>query len=84
MRRNLDEEFDMVDNQPVQQTPSANLTVVFNELEKLPWTLEVKKIIAHIKAAQVQVNKIWHTTPSYLTMSTHSCHSRSSRHDKGS
>ena len=33
--RNLEEEFDMVGDQPVQQTPSANLTIVFNELAKL-------------------------------------------------
>jgi hypothetical protein len=84
MRRNLNEEFDMVGNQPVQQTPSANLAVVFNELEKLPWTLEVKKTIAHVKAPQVQVNEIWHPAPSYLTVSALSCHSCSSRHDKGS
>ena len=35
VRCNLDD-FDMVDNKPVQHTPSANLIVVFNELAKLP------------------------------------------------
>jgi hypothetical protein len=33
---NLEDEFDMVGNQLMQQTSSANLAVVFNELEKLP------------------------------------------------
>jgi hypothetical protein len=46
----------MVGDQLVQQAPSANLTVAFNELEKLPQTLEVEKVRAHIIAAQVQVN----------------------------
>jgi hypothetical protein len=34
----------MVGNQPMQKTPSANLAIVFNELEKLPLTLEIEKI----------------------------------------
>ena len=41
---NLEEEFDMVGDQPVHQTPSANLAVPFNELEKLPQILEVEKV----------------------------------------
>ena len=57
-RRNLDEEFDMVGNQPVLQTPSANLTLAFTEVARLPLTPEVEKIIVHLKAAQVQVNEI--------------------------
>jgi hypothetical protein len=43
----------MVGDQPVHQTPSANLVVAFNELEKLPQTSKVKKVRAHIIAAQV-------------------------------
>jgi hypothetical protein len=50
--RNL-EEFDMVGDQPVHQTLSANLAIAFNELEKLPPTPEVEKVRAHIIAAQV-------------------------------
>ena len=38
-QRNLEEAFDMVGDQPVYQTPSANLTITFNELNKLPHTL---------------------------------------------
>jgi hypothetical protein len=41
----------MVGNQPVQKTPSASLTIIFNELEKLPLTPEIKKIQAHIKVS---------------------------------
>ena len=52
--RNL-EEFDMVGDQSVHQTPSANLAVAFNEIEKLPQTPEVMKVRAHIIAAQVQL-----------------------------
>ena len=44
-QRNLEEAFDMVGDQPVYQTPSANLAVAFNKLDKLPHTLEVEKEI---------------------------------------
>jgi hypothetical protein len=50
-RRNLQEEFDMVGDQPIHQTLSANLTVAFNELKKLGQSLKVEKIRAHIMAA---------------------------------
>ena len=43
----------MVGNQPVQKTPSANITIIFNDLEKLPQTPEVEKIQAHAIVAQV-------------------------------
>jgi len=36
---NLEEAFDMLGDQPVYQTPSTNLAVAFNELDKLPHTL---------------------------------------------
>jgi len=35
-QRNLKEAFDMVGDQPVYQTPSANLAITLNELDKLP------------------------------------------------
>ena len=41
-QRNLEEAFDMVGDQPVYQTPSANLVVAFNELDKLPHSPEVE------------------------------------------
>jgi hypothetical protein len=34
----------MVGDQPVHQTPSANLAIAFNELKKLPQTPKVKKV----------------------------------------
>jgi hypothetical protein len=34
----------MVRDQPVHQTPSANLAITFNKLEKLSQYLEVEKI----------------------------------------
>jgi len=62
----------MVGDQLVYQTPSINLAIAFNELDKLPHTLEVKKVQAHIIAAQVQVNEFWNDAPSYSTMLAHS------------
>jgi hypothetical protein len=56
----------MVGDQPVHQTPSANLAIGFNELKKLPQTLEVKKVRAHIIAAQVQVNEFQNLDLSYI------------------
>ena len=43
-KRNLEEAFDMVGDQPIYQTLSANLAIVFNELDKLPHTPEVEKV----------------------------------------
>jgi hypothetical protein len=39
--RNLEDEFNMVGTTQCRKTPSTNLAVVFNELEKLPPTLEL-------------------------------------------
>ena len=47
----------MVGNQLVYQTPNANLAIAFNDLDKLPHTVEVEKVRAHIIAAQVLVNE---------------------------
>ena len=43
----------MVGDQPVYQTPSTNLAIAFNELDKPPHTLEVENVHAHIIDAQV-------------------------------
>ena len=48
----------MVDNQQVEQTPSANLAVATHELARPPQTLEILKIQVLLKAAQAQVNDI--------------------------
>ena len=55
----------------VYQTPSTNLAIAFNELDKLPHILEVEKVRAHIIAAQVQVNEFWNDAPSYSNKSAH-------------
>ena len=65
----------MVGDQPVYQTPSTNLAVAFNEVDKLSHTLEVEKVCAHIIAAQVQVNEFRNDAPSYSTASALSHHS---------
>ena len=62
----------MVDNQQVEQMPSANLAVATHELSRLPPTPEVLKIQALLKAAQVQVNDIRNPAPSYSTATTRS------------
>ena len=51
LARNLQQEFLMVDNQQVEQTPSANLAVATHELARLPPMPEVLKIQALLKAA---------------------------------
>ena len=56
-QRNLEEAFDKVGDQLVYQTPSTNLAVAFNELDKLPHTPKVEKVRAHIITAQVHVNE---------------------------
>ena len=52
LARNLQQEFLMVDNQRVEQTPSANLAAATHELDRLPQTSEILKIQALLKAAQ--------------------------------
>ena len=56
-QHNLEEAFDMVGDQPVYQTPSANLAIAFNELDKLSHTPKAEKVRAHIIAPQVQANE---------------------------
>ena len=74
----------MVDNQQVEQTPSANLAVATHDLARLPPMLEVLKIQALLKAAQVQVNDIRNPAPSYSTATARSRNPRSFRRDGGS
>ena len=74
----------MVDNQQVEQTPSANLAMATDELASLPPMLEVLKIQTLLKAAQVQVNDIRNPAPSFLTASARSRNPRGSHHNGGS
>ena len=52
LARNLQQEFLMVDNQRVEQTPSTNLAVATHELARLPQTPEILKIQALLIVAQ--------------------------------
>ena len=63
----------MVDNQQVEQTPSANLAVATHELARLPSTPKALKIQALLKAAQVQVNDIRNPALSYSKATARSC-----------
>ena len=74
----------MVDNQQVEQTPSASLAMATHELARLPPTLEVLKIQALLKAAQVQVNNIQNLALSFSTAFARSRNPRGSRHNGGS
>ena len=50
LARNLQQEFLMVDNQQVEQTPSVNLAMATHELARLSQTPEILKIQALLKA----------------------------------
>ena len=84
LARNLQQEFLMVDNQQVEQTPSASLAMATHELARLPLTLEVLKIQALLKAAQVQVNNIQNLALSFSTAFARSRNPCSFRRDGGS
>jgi hypothetical protein len=53
IRRNLTDAFDMCDNQQVFKTPSANITVATNELNRLPESSALDAVKAYLKAATV-------------------------------
>jgi hypothetical protein len=57
IHRNLTDAFDMCDNQQVFKTPSANIVVAMNELNKLSESPALDAIKAYLKAATVQVNE---------------------------
>ena len=52
LTHNVQQEFIMVDNQRVEQTPSTNLVVATHELARLPQTQEILNIQLLLKAAQ--------------------------------
>jgi hypothetical protein len=51
--RDLIDAFDMCDNQQVFKTPSANIAIAMNELNKLPESLALNAVKAYLKAATV-------------------------------
>jgi hypothetical protein len=66
----------MCDNQQVFKTPSTNIAIATNELNKLPKSLALDVVKAYLKAAIVQVNE--RHTPTPLASTTRSHHQRGS------
>jgi hypothetical protein len=69
--RDLTDAFDMRDNQQVFKTPSANIAVAMNELNKLPESPALDVVKACLKAATVQVNERCTPTPSASSTRSH-------------
>jgi hypothetical protein len=76
IHRDLTDAFDMCDNQQVFKTPSANIAVTMNELNKLPKSLALDTVKVYLKAAIVQVND--RRTPAPLVSTTRSHRQRGS------
>jgi hypothetical protein len=53
IRHDLTDAFDMCDNQQVFKTPSANIAITMNEVNKLPKSLALDAVKAYLKAATV-------------------------------
>jgi hypothetical protein len=53
IRRDLTDAFDMCDNQQVFKTPSANIVVAMNELNKLSESSALDAVKAYLKVATV-------------------------------
>jgi hypothetical protein len=53
----LTDAFDMCDNQQVFKTPSANIAVAMNELNKLPESPTLDAVKRYLKVATVRVNE---------------------------
>jgi hypothetical protein len=53
IRHNLANAFDMCDNQQVFKTPSANIAITMNELNKFPESPALDVVKAYLKAATV-------------------------------
>jgi hypothetical protein len=66
--RDLTDAFDMCNNQQVFKTPSANIVVAMNELNKLPESAALDAVKAYLKTATVQVNE--RCTPAPLASTT--------------
>jgi hypothetical protein len=69
--RDLADAFDMCDNQQVFKTPTTNIVVAMNELNKLPESLALDAVKAYLKAATVQVNERRTPAPSASTTRSH-------------
>jgi hypothetical protein len=71
IRHDLTDTFDMCDNQQVFKTPSANIAITMNELNKLPESLALNAVKAYLKATTVQVNERRTPAPSASTTRSH-------------
>jgi hypothetical protein len=70
IHRDLADAFNMCDNQQVFKTPSANIAIAMNELNKFPESPTLDTVKAYLKAAIVQVNES--RTPAPLVSTTRS------------
>jgi hypothetical protein len=61
----------MCDNQQVFKTPSTNIAIAMNELNKLPKSLALDTVKAYLKAVTVQVNERRTPAPSVSTTRSH-------------
>jgi hypothetical protein len=61
----------MCDNQQVFKTPSTNIAVTMNKLNKFPKSSALDTVKAYLKAATVQVNKKHTPAPSASTTRSH-------------
>jgi hypothetical protein len=71
IHRDLVDAFDMCDNQQVFKTPSINIVVAMNELNKFPESLALDAVKAYLKAATVQINERRTPAPSASTTRSH-------------
>jgi hypothetical protein len=53
IRYDLTDAFDMCDNQQVVKTPSTNIAVTMNELNKLPESPALDAVKAYLKATTI-------------------------------
>jgi hypothetical protein len=67
----LTDAFDMCDNQQVFKTPSINIAVAMNELNKLPKSSALDTIKAYLKVATVYINERRTPAPSVSTTRSH-------------
>jgi hypothetical protein len=67
----LTDTFDLCDNQQVFKTPSANIAVAMNELNKLPESPALDAVKAYLKTATVQVNERHTPAPSASSTRSH-------------
>jgi hypothetical protein len=71
IHRDLGDAFDMCDNQQVFKTPSANIAITMNELNKFPKSPTLNAIKVYLKAATVQVNESCTPAPLVSTAQSH-------------